>query len=152
LNKLSLSQVAVFVIVACVSCSKEQPQEFDDARFITDAYYEWEKATNARDIEQWSSFVAPNAVFLPPDSPPLESIGAIRGYYTNLFQDPEFGLECTQTFVEVAASRDIAWARGTCEATFSTASGDVGSGSSNWAKVWVRLDDGTWKCKLNTWN
>ena len=144
--------VIILGIAMGVSCSKEQPQQFDDERLITDAYYEWEKSTHARDIEWWSSFVAPDAVFLPPDSPPLESIDAIRDYYEASFRDPHFSLECTQTFVDVAESRDMAWARGTCEATFSTPTGELGSGSSKWTKVWVRLNDGAWKCKLNTWN
>jgi hypothetical protein len=30
---------AILVIATGVSCSKEQPQQFDDARLITEAYY-----------------------------------------------------------------------------------------------------------------
>jgi len=148
----SVFTIAILIIAMGVSCSKEQPQQFDDERLIADAYDEWEKSTHARDIEWWSSFVAPNAVFLPPDGPALETLDAIRDYYEILFRDPHFRLECTQTFVDVAGSRDMAWARGTCEATFSMPNGELGSGSSKWTKVWVRLDNGTWKCKLNTWN
>lgn len=144
--------MTILVLVVSVSCSNEGPSKFDDVRSIHDAYEEWEKSTNARDIEWWSSFVAPNAVFLPPDKPPLETIDDIRAYYTELFRDPAFGLECTQTFVNVAKSRDMAWTRGTCEITFTTPGGDVANGSSKWTKVWVRMDDGTWKCRLNTWN
>lgn len=84
MTRRNVFTVAILVIAIGVSCSKEQPQQFDDARFITDAYNEWERSTHARDIEWWSSFVAPNAVFLPPDSPPLESIDAIRDYYEAL--------------------------------------------------------------------
>jgi ketosteroid isomerase-like protein len=147
----------VFIVVALavvigVSCSKVAQESVDDAHVITEAYDEWVRAVNAHDIEWWSSFLAPDAVFLPPDSPPLETIDAIRAPYITLFSDPEFGLECTQTFVDVSQSRDLAWTRGTCDGTFSTPSGDVGSTSSKWAKVWVRLDDGTWKCRLNIWN
>jgi ketosteroid isomerase-like protein len=144
--------IAVIFIFLCVSCSKQLPQQFDDELFINDAYNEWEKSFHAKDIEWWSSFVAPNAVFLPPDNPPLETIAAIRNYYEALFQDPHFSLDCSQTFVDVAESRDLAWSRGTCKATFAGPSGEVVSSSSKWTKVWVRLDDGKWKCRLNTWN
>ena len=147
----------VFIVVALavvigVSCSKVEPESVDDAHAITEAYYEWVRANNAHDIEWFSSFLAPDAVFLPLDSPPLETIDAIRAHRIAQFKDPEFGLKCTQTFVEVSLSRDLAWTRGTCDGTVSTPSGDVGSTSAKWAKVWVRLDDGTWKCRLNMWN
>ena len=151
IGRYSLS-VAVLFIVIGVSCSKETLEPLDDARLIDDVYNEWERSLDAKDIEWWSSFLASNAVFLPPDSPPLETNDAIRAYYINLFQDPQFNLDCIQTFVDVAKSRDMAWSRGTCDATFSTPGGDVASGSSKWTKVWVRLADGTWKCSLNTWN
>jgi uncharacterized protein (TIGR02246 family) len=144
--------VVALAVVTGVSCSKVAPESADDAHAITEAYDEWVRAVNAKDIEWWSSFLAPNAVFLPLDSPPLETIDAIRAFYIAQFKDPEFGLECTQTLVEVSQSRDMAWTRGTCNGTFSTPSGDVGSRSGKWAKVWVRLDDGTWKCRLNMWN
>ena len=123
-----------------------------DARSIKSAYDEWVKSTNAKDIERWSSFLAPDAVFLPPGNPLLRSDEEIVAYYVELFNDPNFSLECDQIFVQVAKSRDMAWARGTCQAKFTTPDGDMGSGSSKWTKVWVRLDDGKWKCKLNTWN
>ncbi len=106
------------------------------------------KSTNAKDIESWSSFLAPNAVFMPPGRPLLRTNEEIVAYYMELFNDPNFYLECDQTFVQVAESRDMAWACGTCQAKFTTADGDKGSGSSKWAKVWVRLPSGKWKCKL----
>ena len=73
-------------------------------------------------------------------------------HYIELFGDPNFAHDCAQTFVEVSESNDIAWARGTCNVTFSLPDGSIGRGSSKWAKVWVRMEDGEWKCRLNTWN
>lgn len=37
----------------------------NDQQLINDAYDEWVKATNARDIERWSAFLAPEVLFLP---------------------------------------------------------------------------------------
>ena len=119
---------------------------------IEQSYTDWLAATNAKDIDAWSSFLAPQAVFLPPGSPALETNEAVIDYYLELFRDPHFALDCVQTFVEVAESGDMAWARGTCEATFTDENGERANGSSKWTKVWVRLADGSWKCRLNTWN
>jgi len=119
---------------------------------ILNAYIGWVETTNAKDVVQWSTFLAPGAVFFPPGVPALVSREAIVDYYIELFEDPHFTLDCTQTFVEVADSNDLAWSRGTCNATFSLPDGNIGRGSSKWAKIWVRSENGKWKCQLNTWN
>ncbi|NIT59572.1 MAG: DUF4440 domain-containing protein [Aliifodinibius sp.] len=144
--------VLCFAIFFHCTGSSESGGLSEDARAIKGAYAEWVKSTNAKDIESWSSFLAPSAVFLPPGNPLLGTNEEIVAYYVELFNDPNFSLECEQTFVQVAESRDMAWARGTCQAKFTSPDGKIGSGSSKWTKVWVRLDDGKWKCKLNTWN
>lgn len=119
---------------------------------ILAAYNDWVETTNAKDIDQWSTFVAPEAVFFPPGIPALDSREAIVGFYTKSFEDPHFSLNCTQTLIEVADSNDLAWSRGTCVATFSLPDGSVGSGSSKWVKVWVRMENGEWKCQVSAWN
>ena len=124
----------------------------DQSAAILSAYNRWVETTNAKDIDQWSTFLAPDAVFFPSDGPALDSNEAIVSYYIKLFDDPNFTLDCAQSFVEVSASNDFGWARGTCKATFSLPDGSVGRGSSNWAKIWVRMESGEWKCRLNTWN
>jgi ketosteroid isomerase-like protein len=124
----------------------------DSSKAIRAAYNEWVEAVNAKDIEWWSRFLAPGALFLPPDIPALDSNDAIINFYVELFRDQNFTLDCVQSFVEISDSNDLAWTRGTCRATFSLPNGEVGRGSSKWAKVWVRSESGEWKCRLNAWN
>jgi len=124
----------------------------DHSAAVLSAYNRWVETTNAKDIDQWSTFLAPEAVFFPSDGPALDSYEAIVSYYIKLFDDPNFTLNCAQSFVEVYESTDIAFARGTCEVTFSLPDGSIGRGSSKWAKVWVRMESGEWKCRLNAWN
>jgi ketosteroid isomerase-like protein len=140
------------IAIAGVSPIAVWAESIASTQSIHDTYIEWVASTNAKDIHEWSTFVAPGAVFLPPDSPPLESNDTIVAFYTELFRDPNFSMSCSQSHVEIADSGDMAWSRGTCEATFTLPDGTVGHGSSKWAKVWVRSDDETWKCRLNTWN
>lgn len=124
----------------------------NDQQLINDAYDEWVKATNARDIERWSVFLAPEVLFLPPDHSALSTHDSIREYYLKLFADPNFSLRCRQRSVEVAASGDLAWSTGSCEASFSGPEGQRALGRSKWAKVWAKQRDGTWKARLNVWN
>ena len=124
----------------------------EDARAIENAYYDWAAAANAKDIERWSAYLAPEVLFLPPNHAALITHESIRQYYLELFADPNFTLHCEQRSVEIAASGDIAWATGGCEGTFTDSDGEKERGKSKWAKVWAKQADGTWKCQLNIWN
>jgi len=119
---------------------------------IERAYEEWVNATNAKDLERWASFLAPDAIFLPPNHPALRDEAAIRAFYSRLFADSRFSLKCRQEAVEVAESEDFAWSTGTCEATFTGPDGDTDQDLSKWVKVWKRLSGGEWKCKINSWS
>ena len=123
-----------------------------DESIIERTYNDWVKTTNAKDLERWSSFLAPNAIFVPPGISSLETRGAILDYYRKAFADPNFALDCRQLSVDIARSREMAWARGICRATFTDPEGRKSHGTSRWFKVWMKQPDGSWKCGLNTWN
>lgn len=146
--------LTVFAFIATILpiAASVSDESTDHSTLILTTYNQWVETTNARDIDRWSTYLAPGAVFFPSDGPALDSNEAIVGYYLKLFADPNFSLDCAQTFVEVSESNDIAWTRGTCNGTFSLPDGSIGRGSSKWAKIWVRVENGEWKCRLNTWN
>jgi ketosteroid isomerase-like protein len=123
-----------------------------DEAIIESTYDAWVIATNAKDIDLWSSYLAPNAVFIPPGVPSLETRETILDFYRNAFADPNFALDCRQFSVDVAQSRDMAWARGHCRVTFTDPSDQKAHGTSRWFKVWLKQPDGSWKCGVNTWN
>jgi ketosteroid isomerase-like protein len=81
-----------------------------DATIIEQNYKAWVQVTNARDLELWSSYLAPDASFMPPDAPLLDTRDAILDYYQKA------------------------------------------SGTSRWFKVWLKQADGSWKCRVNTWD
>ena len=142
----------VLIVIGGMSSTVLWGAPDDDAEAIRDTYIEWLASTNARDIDRWATFVAPHAVFLPPGTAPLESMESIVAFYAELFDDPNFSLDCSQRYVEIADSGEMAWSRGVCEITFSLPDGTTGQGSSKWVKVWVLSEDGQWTCRLNTWN
>lgn len=148
----SFSTAVLFVLSSGVTYSDESTDTSEDAWAIENAYNEWVEAANSKDIDRWSAFLAPNSVFLPPSHRPLETNEEIVEYYIALFQDPLFKLQCKQINVQVADSGELAWARGTCRGTFTDSIGEMQHGSSKWTKVWIRLSNGSWKCRLNTWN
>lgn len=127
--------------------------QLESHREVIDSLYrEWVVVTNAKDLGRWTAFLAPEPLFLPPNHPALSGQNAIRVYYARSFADDHFSLRCRQDRVEVAASEDMAWSTGICEATFTGPDGVPTRGSSKWAKVWIRMPDGSWKCALNSWS
>jgi len=119
---------------------------------IDTAYRNWVDATNARDMDRWATFLAPNPLFLPPDHQALRGEPAVREFYERLFADHNFSLDCRQEQIELAESEDMAWSTGTCEGTYTGPDGEVARGSTTWAKVWIRQPRGEWRCVVNSWS
>jgi uncharacterized protein (TIGR02246 family) len=148
--------LAGVLLAACCATGAAQSEDAssDDAdrKAIGVAYATWAAAANEKDMSRWVPFLAPDALFLPPNHVALRDEGAIRAFYSKLFTDPQFSLTCKQERVEVSVSRDMAWSTGTCEATFTGPNGQRASDSSKWVKVWKKQSDGQWKCAVNSWS
>jgi ketosteroid isomerase-like protein len=119
---------------------------------IAETYNAWVRATNAKDIKAWSLFLAPGAEFAPPGVPLLQTREAILNFYEKSFADPEFSLDCRQLRVDIAKSAEMAWTSGICKMSFTDPNGQKANGISRWFKIWLKQPDGSWKCRLNTWN
>jgi ketosteroid isomerase-like protein len=143
-----IALVSGFLLLSQVGAAASE----SDALIIEETYDSWERATNAKDIGLWSSYLAPGAVFIPPGVPPLMTEEDILDYYRAAFADPHFALDCRQQAVEFAESGEMAWARGVCHAAFTDPGGQKAEGISRWFKIWLKQPDGSWKCKVNTWN
>ena len=139
----------VLTITLPIQALAVEPTEEEE---IEKTYNAWTRATDAKDIEQWSSFLASNPLFLPLGSPPLQTREAILDYYRKAFADPNFSLDCQHQSAELADTGRMAWAHGICRATFTDADGKIARGDSRWIKVWIKQIDGSWKCRVNTWN
>ena len=122
-----------------------------DVQIINSTYEAWEEAANEKDLEKWSSFVADDPYFLPPDAPALTSKKEVLDYIQNSFSDPEFSLECEQLKVDISESGDMAWSHGLCNATFTGPDRNTGKVTSRWIKVWVKQLDGSWQGRVNAW-
>lgn len=122
-----------------------------DVQIINRTYEAWEEAANEKDLEKWSSFVADDPYFLPPDAPPLTSKKEVLDYIENSFSDPLFALACEQLEVDISESGDMAWSHGLCDATFTGPDGSTGKVTSRWIKVWVKQLDGSWQGRVNAW-
>ena len=127
----------LIVALLCLMVGTSAATESDE-QAILDTYRAWVDATNEKDIQIWSGFLAAQPYFLPADSPPLSNAEEIIDYYTKTFSDPAFALDCRQEHVDVSDSGNMAWSRGTCNATFTGPDGQKAYGKSRWFKVWIK--------------
>ena len=142
-----------FVAISVLPVGAEQAAGPEvDRQAIDSAYSAWAMATDAKDMDRWVTFLAPDAVFLPPNHPALRDRESIQEFYAALFADPRFSIKCKQNQVEVASASDLAWSTGTCEVTFTGAKGRPASDVSKWVKIWKKQPDGRWKCSANSWS
>ena len=149
--------VGFVVATCCCTTAVAKPHEGTsdleaDRSAIEAAYSAWAVAADAKDMSRWVSFLAPDALFLPPNHAALRNEQSIRDFYAALFADPLFSIKCKQQQVEVAASGDLAWSTGTCKVTFTGPDGQSATDSSKWVKVWKKQPDGQWKCSVNGWS
>lgn len=145
---INLFVLCMAIAVATGSISKAADS---DELLIHNTYIAWVEATNDKDIERWSAFLADEPYFAPADSLPLANAGAVIQYYERSFADPHFSLDCEQEHVEVSESGKMAWSRGRCNATFTGTDGGKASGASRWLKVWIKQSNGSWRCRVNSW-
>ncbi len=150
MRELTIILVVTALAFSFAGCSTKSMREADE-QSIRDTYNAWVEATNEKDIEKWSMFLATNPYFHPADSTPLTNTDEVVGYYERSFADPRFSLACQQDYVDVSDSGEMAWSRGECRATFTGPEGIEASGSSRWFKVWIKQPDGSWLCRVNTW-
>jgi ketosteroid isomerase-like protein len=150
MRELPITLGVTCLAFSLAACSKALVTEADE-QAILETYKAWVEATNAKDIEKWSTFLAINPYFHPADSSPLTNTEKIISYYERSFADPMFSLDCRQEHVDVSASGEMAWSRGECTAAFTGADGNEASGTSSWLKVWIKQSDGSWRCRVNIW-
>ena len=153
LKKINISKViSRLLLLTILPIVHGFSQPLSDEEVIRKAYNNWVKATNAKDIDQWASFLAPDAIFHPPNHQALLGNKDIIDYYLNLFSDRRFALKCIQDTIVISESLDFAWSTGRCEATFTGQDGKEDKDKSKWIKIWIRLPNGDWKCKTNSWS
>ncbi len=149
--KKLFSIVATLLVLVISGCAPQVDTAADKAT-IEKLYPAWVDAVNAKDIEAWASFLAPDARFQPPNQSALKTHEEIINRYKALFEDPRFALDCRQEQVVVAGSGDIAWSRGSCKGTFTGQDGEAAHSKTKWLKVWQKQPNGEWKNLVNIWN
>jgi len=120
-----------------------------DAEAITVWLDQCDTTFNSGEYERFLALFSDDALFLPPNSPPL-SIDDVRSMYEVMFGDNT--MQMTSQAAEVVVSGDLAVVRASYEETITpTGEGEATSLNGPWLVVLRKQSDGSWKGWHNMW-
>ncbi len=104
----------------------------------------WNKDFKAKDTEALAEHYADDAYFVAPGVT-AEGSTPIRQVFANASTDPAFEVQFSSDKIGVAASGDLAYARGKfTEKHTDKKTGKVMTGSGSYITVYKKQDDGSW--------
>jgi ketosteroid isomerase-like protein len=139
--------------LAMLGCTEQQPAEdtrASDAVKSADAAFQ--QAIAGKDLNQIMSFYADDAVLMPAAKPLLTGKAAITNEWKELLAIPAFQNASKLAQVEVSASSDLAYTRGSYETRLMGEDGQLVVEPGKWLSVWRKQPDGSWRVAIETYN
>jgi uncharacterized protein (TIGR02246 family) len=137
------------IALGCAPASTPSSSE-EDVAAITRASQEWVAAFEAEDVPRAMSFLASDAVLVPPHEPPLSGAEAIEAWTRRMFE--AITVESANTTVdEVRVAGDWAVSHGVWQMSLTMNGVTVGD-TTRYVLIWERQADGTWLIVYDVWN
>jgi uncharacterized protein (TIGR02246 family) len=151
MKKITLLFGTCIILIGCTSTPKVDMVADEEAiRNIED---QWMAANKVKDINKVISIFASEAVTLEPNKPITVGIDAIKKSWELWFADTTY-LHNAITYsidnIEVSASGDLGYARGSTHYTIKTPNG-TDKFDDKFVDVYKKVD-GEWKCIVSIWN
>ena len=124
-----------------------------EADVIRNLENQWVIANQTKDIAKVMTFFSPEGVQMMPDKDIVVGLQSIQREFELSFADTTLLWETftwTNDFVEVSASGDLAYVRGTNRLNIKTPDGIV-EGKGKGVDIWKKID-GEWKCVVGIYN
>jgi ketosteroid isomerase-like protein len=133
------------LISILISCKNETPKEAA-LRTLREADRAW--CQSASDFEGFMSFLDDDVVWYFCDFPQLKGKDAVRSVYKKMYEDKTFTFTWTPERIEVSASGDIGYAYGNYKVILANSSETQSEQIRNYATIWRKQKDTTWKVIL----
>jgi ketosteroid isomerase-like protein len=114
-----------------------------DAGVLMQADRDFAKATAAKRLEGWMSFMAPNAVLLRAE--PLVGLDLISAGMAKDFNSPGFQLTWEPTKAEFVGSGPVGYTIGRYEVKVTGDDGKPHTSHGSYMTTWQKQRDGSWK-------
>ena len=111
---------------------------------------QWMEAVAARDVDAAASFFAPDGIQMQAHGPTVVGRDAIRAWFESWMLDTSMTNSFAPDVIEVAASGDLAYDRGTYRVVVETPEGP-GEDIGKYVVIWKKID-GEWKVILDIAN
>ena len=124
-----------------------------EANAIRNLEDQWTVALQKSDTDKIISFFTTDAVEMKPNTPIFIGLLAIRKERESSFTDTTMLYKTYSSkidTIEVSASGDLAYVRGTDRITTKTPNGLVDE-MGKWVDIWKKIN-GEWKVIINIWN
>jgi uncharacterized protein (TIGR02246 family) len=147
---VTLFASACLTLIGCApTATVDTTAELDAIRNIE---AEWTDAVRARDVDKLLGFFAPDAVTMDANAPISTGHDAIRGPLESWLADDAVSNTFVSTLeaIEVSASGDLAYTRGTHRFSQTTPNGLVEQ-IGKWVTVYKKID-GEWKVVVDIYN
>lgn len=134
----------IFALLAATGCSSTPRVDLDaEEKAIRELSARWNEAEAAKEIDTILTMYANDALELPSNTPPVKGATAIRAWYESWLPSPDMDMSFQTEIVEVAASGDLAYERGTYSFTMNSPSGPLDD-DGKYVTIWKKID-GQWK-------
>ena len=111
----------------------------------------WAETARKKDLDGILSFMAKDGETLAPNEPLANDPAAIRASWQALLALPDVQLTWQPVRVEVAASGELGFARGTYTLSFTGPDGKPVRDEGKYCEVWKKID-GHWKCLIDAYS
>ena len=150
-NVIKIFAAAMVLLTGCTSAPKVDVRaEADAIRKLED---EWAAAMRAGEVDKIVGYFATDGVSMPANKPIVSGTQAIRKDETASYSDTTNVFSTYSSKIdalEVSASGDLAFVRGSDQQKQKTAKGLINE-PGKWIDVWKKID-GKWKVIASTWN
>lgn len=142
----------ICLAIALVSCRSSEPDLDQDRTAVLTAERGWAAAARARDVDGSVSYMADDAMMLPPGGAPVVGKVAIREYMASAFETPGFSVTWEPGEVVVAAGGDLAYTYARSVYTIPGPDGTIHTMHAKGVAIWRKGADGFWRCVVDIWN
>jgi len=136
-------------VTACGGAS--DPDEAGAAVAAADSAFE-AAAARGEDLDEIASYLAEDAVMIPPNEPPVRGRDAIRRYMAEGYRTPGFSVGWERLDVRVAPSGDVAYVMLANRFSAEDEEGEIVRFRGRGVTVWERGDGGEWRVVIYVWN
>jgi ketosteroid isomerase-like protein len=151
MKKSAVLFCACIILIGCTRAPKVDT--LAEANAIRNLEDQWTVALQKSDTDKIISFFNTDAVAMKPNTPISIGLQAIRKERETSFTDTTMLYKTYSSkidTIEVSASGDLAYVRGTDRITTKTPNGLVDD-MGKWVDIWKKIN-GEWKVVVNIWN